>query len=196
MQPQLPHRKRVQHFDLPGHVHELTFSCYQRRPLLTSDVWRALFCRCLDHALEQHGYQLFAFVLMPEHVHLLVWPKQSGSTIAELLKAIKRPFSSQVKAILQQHQSPLLASLTIRQRPGVTTFRYWQEGPGYDRNFVEPSAIMAAIEYIHLNPVRRKLCETAVDWPWSSANWYLNGSINPTLPRLSPVPADWLLDAD
>jgi len=45
-------------------------------------------------------------------------------------------------------------------------------GGGYDRNLFSPAAIKAAIEYIHSNPVRSGLCETIVDWKWSSARCY------------------------
>ena len=119
-----------------------------------------------------------------------------GSRIEALLRAIKRPYSGQIKRRLEQSSSPLLQKLTIRQRPGVTTFRYWQEGPGYDRNLVEPKAIQAAIEYIHFNPVRRRLCRRAVDWRWSSARWYADPtSVDSSLPRLSVLPAEWLIGA-
>ncbi len=69
---------------------------------------------------------------------------------------------------------PLLKKLTIQQRPGVTTFRFWQEGPGYDRNLTEPGTILASIDYIHANPVRRGLCVRGIDWRWSSARRYLS----------------------
>jgi hypothetical protein len=59
------------------------------------------------------------------------------------------------------------------ERPGKTCFRFWQEGPGYDRNLTTSTAIEAAIEYIHMNPVRRGMVNRAVDWRWSSASWYL-----------------------
>ena len=167
------HRKRVKHYDEPGRCHELTFSCYRRMPLLTNDPWRELFCQALDGAIERHKYQTFAFVLMPEHVHLLVQPSTDGSGVSSLLKAIKRPFSYRIKQRLIDAESSLLVKLTVRQRPGVTTFRFWQEGPGYDRNPTTPKAVMSAIDYIHENPVRRGLCLRAVDWNWSSARHYL-----------------------
>jgi putative transposase len=61
----------------------------------------------------------------------------------------------------------------VRERPGKTCFRFWQEGPGYDRNLKRAATIQAAIDYIHLNPVRRGLATRAIDWKWSSASWYL-----------------------
>ena len=81
----------------------------------------------------------------------------------------------------------------IRQRPGVTTFRYWQEGPGYDRNLESEAAVLAAIEYIHMNPVRRGLCTKAVYWPWSSIHFYLDPTApaNPALPKLHSLPPEF-----
>ena len=188
------HRKLVKHYDEPGHCHELTFSCYRRMPLLTNNPWRTLFCQSIERAVQRHQYQLFAFVLMPEHVHLLVQPTCDESPVSSLLKAIKRPFSYRIKQRPIESSSPLLKKLTIRQRPGVMTFRYWQEGPGYDRNMTSPKAILSAIDYIHENPVRRGLCRRTVDWKWSSARHYLNSDDpgDPDLPRIRPMSPELL----
>ena len=164
MQTPAGHRKRVKHYDVPGECHELTFSCYRRKPLLTNDLWREMLSESITSASRKHLYQLVAFVYMPEHVHLLVLPRPGASSISQYLFAVKRPFSFRIKRILMDNRSHLLESLTVRQRPGVTTFRYWQEGSGYDRNMHSALAIDAAIEYIHMNPVRRGLCQRAVDW--------------------------------
>src|SRR5437773_7330719 len=90
----------------------------------------AMLSVAIDRAVAGHDYRLVSSVYMPEHVHLLVYPLPSASPISELLRAIKRPYSFRIKKLLEQSGSPLLDKLTIRQRPGVTTFRYWQEGPG------------------------------------------------------------------
>ena len=168
MNEQPEHRKRVRHFDDPADVRELTFSCYKRQPLLTNDRWRTMLAESIDAATERHGYRLAAFVFMPEHVHLVVYPLRQADHVDALLRAIKRPFAYRIKNELVQSQSRLLRRLTIRQRPGVTTFRYWQEGPGYDRNLTTPAAALSAIDYVHLNPVRRGLAKEAVDWKWST----------------------------
>jgi putative transposase len=90
-------------------------------------------------------------------------------------------------------QSPLLDKLTVQQRPGVTTFRYWQEGPGYDRNLTEDSTILSAIDYIHFNPVRRGLCDAAIDWRWSSAKHYASEAVptDPMLPVVHGLPPEF-----
>jgi putative transposase len=179
-------RKKVRHFDIPKQFHELTFSCYQRMPLLTNDQWQSMLTESIDRAMQRHRYFLVAFVYMPEHVHLLVFPRNAASRIDELLKAIKRPFSYRIKQLLTEVQSSLLEKLTVRQRPGVEAFRFWQEGPGYDRNLLTIEAASAAAEYIHLNPVRRGLVEHELDWGWSSARDYLSPSAGPD-PRLPAV---------
>jgi len=189
-----PHRKRIKHFDEPGHVHELTFSCYRRMPLLTDDLWRRLLCEAIDRAVKRHEYRLFAFVLMPEHVHLIDQPRPDAGGIDGLLFAIKRPFSYRIKRLLTEQRSTVLKTLIVRQRPGVMTFRYWQEGPGYDRNLTESRSIVAAIDDVHMNPVRRNLCERCTDWKWSSARYFLepHRPVAPDLPRLTPLPPDFL----
>jgi putative transposase len=189
-----PHRKRIQHYEDPAHCRELTFSCYQRRLLLTNDLWRRMLSRSIDAASERHGWRLTAFVFMPEHVHLLVYPLPAHSDIDALLKAIKRPYSFRIKKLLEASKSPLLGQLTIRQRPGVMTFRFWQEGPGYDRNLYSAKSVLAALEYIHLNPVRRGLVARSVDWRWSSARYFLDpaGPRDEALPRIYPLPTNWM----
>ena len=67
-----------------------------------------------------------------------------------------------------------------------STFRFWQEGPGYDRNRTQPSTILSAIDYIHDNPVRWGLVLQVIDWRWSSVRWYLDPT-SPPAPALSTL---------
>jgi putative transposase len=139
--------------------------------------------------------QLAAFVFMPEHVHLLVVPTGPEPSIDGYLAHIKQPFSKWVKQQLMAVPSPLLNRLTVQERPGKRCFRFWQEGPGYDRNLTTPAIIEAAIEYIHMNPVRRGLVKRAVDWKWSGASWYLLDTPRqqlPGLPFIHDLPAGTL----
>jgi putative transposase len=109
---------------------------------------------------------------MPEHVHLLVYPTRpeaDAECISRFLGKLKRPCSASVKADLMASGSRLLERLTVRERPGRSAFRFWQEGPGYDRNLNTAKVVLAAIDYIHLNPVRRGLVSEATAWRWSSA---------------------------
>ena len=139
--------------------------------------------------------RLAAFVFMPEHVHLLVVPIGSEPAIGLYLARIKQPFSKWIKQRLVDVKSSLINRLAVIERPGKTCFRFWQEGPGYDRNLTTPAVIEAAIDYIQMNPVRRGFVKRAVDWKWSSASWYLLDTARqqiPGLPFIHGVPADTL----
>jgi putative transposase len=186
-----PHRKTVRHFHEPGHLHELTFSCYQRLPLLTNDDWRFRLARCIDAACVEADVSLAAFVFMPEHVHLLVYPRSKESSISFFLARLKQPFSKQIKELLTAQQSEWLGRLTVQERPGKTCFRYWQEGSGFDRNLFTPDTITGSLDYVHTNPVKRGLCSRAVEWKWSSARFYLADpprQQDPDLPHIHGLP--------
>lgn len=188
----MPHRKSIRHFHEPGHLHELTFSCFHRMPLLTNDVWRRRLAKCLDAAVEETQARLISFVFMPEHVHLLIGPVNAECSISLFLARVKQPFSQQVHDQLRESGGRLLDRLVVRERPGKTCFRFWQEGPGFDRNLFSPEAITASLDYIHLNPVKRGLCRKAIDWPWSSARFYLGEppmQQYPELPFVHGLPA-------
>ena len=169
----MAHRKLVRHVHEPGHLHELTFSCYRRLPLLTNDAWRERLARSLDEANREARVELVGFVFMPEHVHLLVHLADPSQALGRYLARIKQPFSAQIKEILVRNRSSLLRRLTVRERPGKTCFRFWQEGSGFDRNLFSPGAIEASLAYIHQNPVTRGLCRDVTAWRWSSARFYL-----------------------
>ena len=162
-------------------------------PLLTHDDWRGKLSESINRAVDRHSYRLAAFVYMPEHVHLVVYRIDGVSGIQDLLRAIKRPYSYRIKQLLIEAGSPLLEKLTIRQRPGVQTFRYWQEGPGYDRNLTQPKTVLSSVDYLHLNPVRRGLCDSAVDWRWSSAKHYVGERLpeDPLLPMVHGLPPEF-----
>lgn len=182
----MPHRKEVKHYEDRRCVHELTFSCYRRRPLLLNEDHFRLLSQSVDRAIQRYNFQLIAFVWMPEHVHLLVLPSQDKYSISNLLFAIKRPASFRIKKLLETTDQKLLEQLTIRQRPGRKTFRFWQEGPGYDRNLFSSNAVESAIDYIHNNPVKRGLCIKPTDWKWSSArNYHLDRFFDKDLPSVT-----------
>ncbi len=190
------HRKRVKHYHEPGDVHELTFSCYQQLPLLNDNSRCRLLCESIDAATRRQGFRHVAFVLMPEHVHLLVYPTANGGPVSKLLSNIKRPFSYRVKRALEHSDRDLLQQLTIRERPGKSTFRFWQEGGGYDRNLSNEKTVQSAIDYIHENPVRRGLVSNAGEWKWSSARWYAsNGqSMDNHLPMIHGLPGGFFVE--
>ena len=185
------YRKQLRRFEQVSHLHELTFSCFRRQPLLTNDVWRSLLAAALNSACLEERFQLIAFVFMPEHVHLLVLPQTSEAKVSRLLARSKQPVSKQIREILEARHSSRLDELTVQERPGKCCFRFWQQGAGFDRNLFSPNAIASSIEYIHTNPVKRGLCQRSTDFKWSSARFYLQNMVDPDLPILARPAPEW-----
>ena len=67
----------------------MTFSCYRRQPLLASARAKRLFETALEQARRQYGFYVSGYVVMPEHVHLLV-SEPERSTLARALQAVKQ----------------------------------------------------------------------------------------------------------
>ena len=89
--PNSEQRKKLKRYDIPGHAHELTFSCYHRVHYLNDPICCALFIDELSQAREHFLFRLWACVLMPNHVHLFIYPTQNEYKIAAILQSINIP---------------------------------------------------------------------------------------------------------
>lgn len=159
-------------FNTPGHAHELTFSCYHRLPLLNRDRTRAWFIAALDTMRRQHDVALIAYVIMPEHAHVLLKPRQPDYRIEGMEKSLKQSVSRRALAWLRENHPAFLPRLAGERAGERTRYHFWQPGGGYDRNIDNPDTLRNMADYIHHNPVRRGLVARHVDWPWSSARFY------------------------
>ena len=164
-------RKTIQHYNIPGHAHFLTFSCYQQLPLLNRDRSRYWLITAIIETKKKYKYSLWAYVIMPEHVHLLVYPLVQIYNISLFLKAIKMSVARKAKHYLQENKHEWLDKLTVK-RGSRKVFRFWQSGPGYDRNIKTEEELFEKFNYIHNNPVKRGLVLAPEEWAWSSASWY------------------------
>ena len=161
------YRKQLQHFDDPFDAHELTFSCFQRRPFLMKDRSREWMIEALELGREKHHFHIWAYVIMPEHVHVLVWPQKEKYSVAQFLQTVKQSVSRKALRYVRTHapDSLDLFRSTDKSRP----FHFWQDGGGYDRNIISDDATSRSVDYIHNNPVTRGLVVDSLDWDWSSA---------------------------
>jgi putative transposase len=163
-----PHRKKLHRYEVLGGARFLTFSCFQRLPLFGNDAIKNLFVEHLERSRRQHRYRLIAWVIMPEHVHLILVPDLPTSPITVILQNLKADFARAVIARWKELDAPVLHRL----RTSAGQVRFWQHGGGYDRNVRDEAEYFQKIDYIHGNPVKRGLVENSLDWPWSSARWY------------------------
>jgi putative transposase len=145
----------------------------------------------IQEARADLTFDLWAYVFMPERVHLIVRPRAVGYDIADIKTAIKAPVGSKAIKYLLAEAPDWIPRIT-RKRGKRTERLFWQSGGGFDRNVIKPDTLMNMIDYIHMNPVRRGLAEKPEDWNWSSAAWYLEVEEPPIVP--DPIPAEWLYD--
>lgn len=160
-------RKSCKRFNLPGHAHALTFSCYQRRPFLLSDLARQSLAKAIESATARDYFDLWAYVVMPEHVHMVVWPHAKEYDVSALLKGIKQPVARSVLRHMRD-SNPIGLWQFATGEPG-RPHRFWQAGGGYDRNISGYETLLRMVAYLHGNPVRRGLARFPTDWTWSSA---------------------------
>ena len=158
--------------DVPGEAHELTFSCYGRLKMLSRGRTRRWLIEALVAARRRHDLELWAYVIMPEHAHVLLYPRRDEYDTGTIRQSIKQPVGRRAVNWLKANNAAWLVELRRVSASGRIHYHFWQPGGGYDRSVIKPETAWAAVEYIHDNPVRRGLVDVATDWAWSSARWY------------------------
>ena len=133
-----------------GDLHFITFSCFQRRPHLASNESRDLVIDALERMRIRYEFFVSGYVVMPEHVHLLLSEPKNG-ILARAIQAIK-----------------LSVSVRRSERP------FWQ-ARYYDFNVFSEKKRVEKLRYIHRNPVTRGLVKRPEDWAWSSFLHYASG---------------------
>ncbi|MFZ0311201.1 MAG: transposase [Candidatus Korobacteraceae bacterium] len=133
-------------------LHFVTFSCYRRLPLLQSAGAKRRFELALEQTRPQYGFWVTGYVIMPEHVHLLM-SEPDRATLAVALQALKQSMARRLIGN-QEH--------------------FWQ-ARYYDFNVYTTKKRVEKPRYMHRNPVKRGLVQEPQDWPWSSFRRYLTG---------------------
>ena len=149
------------------HLHFITFSCYGRLQLLGSAPARDSFLCILGEVRERHCFLLPGFVVMPEHVHLLISepPRGTPSTVLQVLKQrVSRSLSMEGNASMGQMKLP--------SKVGGNSFPKFWEPRFYDFNVWSQKKFVEKLHYMHLNPVKRGLVDHPGDWAWSSFSFY------------------------
>jgi putative transposase len=134
-------------------LHFVTFSCHHRDPLLANSHARDVFEQTLERARRWYGFFVSGYVVMPEHVHLL----------------ISEPERASLSLALQ-----MLKQITAHQLRPPEGSPFWQPRY-YDFNVWSEDKRIEKLRYIHRNPVKRGLVERPEDWPWSSFRHYAAG---------------------
>jgi putative transposase len=142
----------LQRFHESGQSHFVTFCCYHRRPLFTAAPPKRIFEAALERIRRSFRLCVYGYVVMPEHVHLLL-SEPERERLAEALKSLKQGVSRRLIGEAEH---------------------FWQKRY-YDFNIRNHRQFVEKLRYIHRNPVKRGLCEHPEDWEWSSYCAYAAG---------------------
>jgi len=134
-------------------LHFITCSCYHRLPFLDTAAAQDVFLEMLEEARQKYLFRVVGYVVMPEHVHLLLSEPQIG-TLSTALQVVKQR--------------------TARKVQDVVRGQMWQRR-FYDFNVFTQKKVTEKLFYMHENPVKRGLVLSADDWVWSSARFYSSG---------------------
>ena len=154
---------------VPGFAHHVTQRGNRREPIFFEDGDQDIYCDLLAEHTRKHGVAVWAYCLMPNHVHLILCP-QNETGLARAIGAAHRRYTHFINA------------------RGRWTGHLFQSRFG--SVVMDEPHLIACVRYVSLNPVRAKLVQRAQDWPWSSVRAHLAGSddgivdIEPVLRRI------------
>ncbi len=117
-----------------------------------------MFVESLERTRRTHRFSVYGYVVMPEHIHLLV----SEPEVSPLAKAIQALKISVARREMRYHDKD---DTTLWQK------RY------YDHNVRTYQSFVEKLRYIHRNPVKRGLVERPEDWKWSSFRHYITAQV-------------------
>jgi putative transposase len=135
-----------------GCFHFITFSCHHRNPYLKSTAASELFQQSLEIMRIRYDFVVCGYVVMPEHVHLLV--------------------SEPKKAILSKAIQALKLSVSVQRRERPFWLSRYYDFPVHNEE-----KRIEKLRYMHRNPVKRGFVDKPEDWPWSSFRHYAIGEI-------------------
>ncbi len=173
------HAKKCKRFDAEADAHMLTFCCLRDQRFLNARSCEWLIST-IDRARSKLGFHVWAHVFMPEHVHLVLWPRQARTS--RILASIKLPVSQTAVRWVKQYLPEHLPKMA-----DAGCYRFWRRGGGFDRNLRSDHDVHEKIRYVHENPLRRKLVSRLEDWPWSSWHVY-QGRTGPLTLDLESLP--------
>jgi putative transposase len=149
--------KQLKRYQQQGCLHFITFSCYRRQQLLASPKSREIFENELERVRRWYGFYVTGYVLMPEHVHLLVSEPERGK----------------LQVVIQ-----MLKQITSHRLRSEGTPRFWQVRY-YDFPVWSEKKRVEKLRYMHRNPVKRELVARPEDWKWSSFRQWSTGCEGP-----------------
>lgn len=165
----VPMPRNLKRYYGQGHLHFITCSCHRRLALLRTVRARNAFVKALGQVRKDYGFALVGYVVMPEHIHLLISEPAKG-TPSTVMPVLKQRVSRQMR----QRRRKVAPAAQLRLRIEGETDplpQFWQRR-FHDFKVWSAKKRAEKLEYMHANPVKRGLVQDPRDWPWSSYSAY------------------------
>lgn len=144
----------------------LTAVAKDRLPVFRTDTICNLACEALAEARNSGGFLIFAYVIMPDHLHLIT---SQPNNPADILRRVKGITGRRVIDYLKLNGfESSLKKLRHEEWKRKHTHSLWQQEKNVFSIYSE-AVFMQKVNYIHANPVRAGLVERTIDYRWSSA---------------------------
>jgi putative transposase len=167
--------KRYRVYPEDHNVYFCTSTIVEWLPIFSLNVYFRITIDSLKYCQANKGLNLIAYVIMPEHIHLVTSNLETAS-LSDIMRDFKRFTSKKISGQLRKNHTKVLLEVlekSAQTGKGNTAYKVWQDDFHPEAVYSEPF-LQQKIDYIHQNPVRRGLVSKPEDWPYSSARNYVS----------------------
>jgi putative transposase len=163
----------ITHFRIGGHIYYITTNVYKRLPIFTSPTFVLPIYDSLNYYRYKQSYKLLGYVIMPDHLHLLIWLYGKAS-VAEIMRDFKTYTAKRIirQAEVEDKAEWLYHFANAGKETGRSDNKVWQDHY-WDVNVYTEQFLRQKLNYIHRNPLRADLVKNAEDYRYSSYRNYV-----------------------
>jgi REP element-mobilizing transposase RayT len=140
-----------------------------RLPVFQTDSIKIITCKAIDEARNSHSFLLFAYVIMPDHLHLLTDKPKETSDVLRYAKGIIG--HRMIQHLKEKNFKSSLEKLKHEEWKQKYSYSLWQQESNA-LPICSEAMFMQKTNYVHQNPVRAGLVGRAIDYRWSSVRFW------------------------
>ena len=152
-------------------IYFVTFSITGWYPVFTDILYFDIIIESLRYCRDKKGLHIYAYVLMLNHVHLIVSVKEGPGTLSDVIRDMKRHTSKAISVQLKRDGKVLPLRIFSQAADKSNQYQVWQQG-FHPKGIVSEKFCLQKLNYIHDNPVRKGYVRRPEHWYYSSAGNY------------------------
>ena len=170
-------------FHIEGHLYYITTVVYDRLPIFTCPSFITPLYDSLNYYRHKQEFKLLGYVIMPDHIHLILWPF-GQATVSEIMRDYKKFTARRIirQAEVERREAWTAAFAQAGQQTERSHNKVWQDSY-WDVNIYTERLLRQKLNYVHRNPVRAGLVGVPEEYPHSSYRSYVTGE-------------NWLIEID